>query len=169
MGWSRDVFRVLWRALSKEVKQQVGTDRFGNRYYYIPEHKNWRGQTIREKRIVEAANKREIDYEVGDIPTEWEAWIRKTRKTPPTMEEIMKSEKYREEIKMKDKDFYEEKKLLREESNKELVTPPVQTQIKGHASAPYFGREEPSVAPTSTGKTFQPGSWVPQDGKSHNQ
>ncbi|XP_057598832.1 NADH dehydrogenase [ubiquinone] 1 alpha subcomplex assembly factor 2 isoform X2 [Hippopotamus amphibius kiboko] len=139
MGWSRDVFRVLWRALSKEVKQQVGTDRFGNRYYYIPEHKNWR------------------------------AWIRKTRKTPPTMEEIMKSEKYREEIKMKDKDFYEEKKLLREESNKELVTPPVQTQIKGHASAPYFGREEPSVAPTSTGKTFQPGSWVPQDGKSHNQ
>ncbi|XP_057588527.1 NADH dehydrogenase [ubiquinone] 1 alpha subcomplex assembly factor 2-like [Hippopotamus amphibius kiboko] len=169
MGWSRDVLRVLWRALSKEVKQQVGTGRFGNRYYYIPEHKNWRGQTIREKRIVEAANKREIDYEAGDIPTEWEAWIRKTRKTPPTVEEIMKSEKYTEEIKMKDKDCYEEEKLLREESNKELVTPPVQTQIKGHASAPYFGKEEPSVAPTSTGKTFQPGSCVPQDGKSHNQ
>ncbi|KAF3821700.1 hypothetical protein GH733_009742, partial [Mirounga leonina] len=32
----------------------------------------WCGQTIREKRIVEAANKREVDYEVGDIPTEWE-------------------------------------------------------------------------------------------------
>jgi hypothetical protein len=25
------------------------------------------------------------------------------------------------------------------------------------------------VAPTSTGKTFQPGSWMPQDGKRHNQ
>ncbi|XP_054942864.1 NADH dehydrogenase [ubiquinone] 1 alpha subcomplex assembly factor 2 [Physeter macrocephalus] len=126
-------------------------------------------QTIREKRIVESANKRETDYEVGDIPTEWEAWIRKTRKTPPTMEEIMKNEKYKEEIKMKTKDFYEKGKLLREESNKEHLAPPVQTQIKGHASAPYFGKEESSVAPTSTGKTFQPGSWMPQDGKSHNQ
>ncbi|XP_059998968.1 NADH dehydrogenase [ubiquinone] 1 alpha subcomplex assembly factor 2 isoform X2 [Lagenorhynchus albirostris] len=140
MGWSQNLFRVLWRALSKEVKEQVGTDLFGNKYYYIPEYKNWRGcgragpgamahgpspsaacgilpdrgtkprplhrqadsqplrhqgspllmllrQTIREKRIVESANKREIDYEVGDIPAEWEAWIRKTRKTPPTMEE----------------------------------------------------------------------------------
>ncbi|XP_059948905.1 NADH dehydrogenase [ubiquinone] 1 alpha subcomplex assembly factor 2 isoform X1 [Mesoplodon densirostris] len=169
MGWSQNLFRVLWRALSKEVKEQVGTDRFGNKYYYIPEYKNWRGQTIREKRIVESANKREIDYEVGDIPTEWEAWIRKTRKTPPTMEETMKSEKYKEEIKMKTKDFHEKEKLLREESNKEHLAPPVQTQIKGHASAPYFGKEESSVAPTSTGKTFQPGSWMPQDGKSHNQ
>ncbi|XP_073658240.1 NADH dehydrogenase [ubiquinone] 1 alpha subcomplex assembly factor 2 isoform X1 [Tursiops truncatus] len=174
MGWSQNLFRVLWRALSKEVKEQVGTDLFGNKYYYIPEYKNWRGcgragpgamahgpspsaacgilpdqgtkprplhrqadsqplrhqgspllmllrQTIREKRIVESANKREIDYEVGDIPAEWEgvffwfwyqgddgfieclwecsllfslleefektqSWIRKTRKTPPTME-----------------------------------------------------------------------------------
>ncbi|XP_049563910.1 NADH dehydrogenase [ubiquinone] 1 alpha subcomplex assembly factor 2 isoform X6 [Orcinus orca] len=125
MGWSQNLFRVLWRALSKEVKEQVGTDLFGNKYYYIPEYKNWRGcgragpgamahgpspsaacgilpdrgkkprplhrqadsqplrhqgspllmllrQTIREKRIVESANKREIDYEVGDIPAEWE-------------------------------------------------------------------------------------------------
>uniref|UniRef100_A0A8C6CNV4 NADH:ubiquinone oxidoreductase complex assembly factor 2 n=1 Tax=Moschus moschiferus TaxID=68415 RepID=A0A8C6CNV4_MOSMO len=126
------------------------------------------GQTIREKRIVEAANKREIDYEVGDIPTEWEAWIRKTRKTPPTMEEIMKNEKYREEIQMKSQDFYEKEKFLQEENNKELPLP-VQTQIKGHASAPYFGKDEPSATPTSTGKTFQPGSWLPQDDKGHSQ
>ena len=85
------------------------------------------------------------------------------------MQEIMKNEKYKEEIKMKTKDFYEKEKLLREESNKEHLVPPVQTQIKGHASAPDFGKEESSVAPTSTGKTFQPGSWMPQDGKSHNQ
>lgn len=44
MGWPQGLFRVLWRALSKEVKEQVGTDRFGNKYYYIPEHKNWRGE-----------------------------------------------------------------------------------------------------------------------------
>ncbi|XP_045855996.1 NADH dehydrogenase [ubiquinone] 1 alpha subcomplex assembly factor 2 [Meles meles] len=169
MGWTQNLFRALWRALSKEAKQQVGTDQFGNKYYYVPEYRNWRGQTIREKRIVEAANKREVDYEVGDIPTEWEAWIRKTRKTPPTMEEILKNEKYREEIKMKNQDLYEKEKLLSKGSNEELLSPPVQTQIKGHASAPYFGKEEPTTAPTSTGKTFQPGSWMPQGGKNPNQ
>ncbi|XP_045350076.1 NADH dehydrogenase [ubiquinone] 1 alpha subcomplex assembly factor 2 [Leopardus geoffroyi] len=168
MGWSQDLFRALWRALSKEAKEQVGTDRFGNKYYYVPEYRNWRGQTIREKRIIETANKREVDYEVGDIPTEWEAWIRGKRKTPPTMEEILKNEKNREVVKRKSQQLYEEEKLLSKE-NEELLAPPLQTQIKGHASAPYFGKEEPSVAPTSTGKTFQPGSWMPQGGKNPNQ
>uniref|UniRef100_UPI00202083AF NADH dehydrogenase [ubiquinone] 1 alpha subcomplex assembly factor 2 isoform X2 n=1 Tax=Myodes glareolus TaxID=447135 RepID=UPI00202083AF len=88
MGWWRAVLRSLWSSLSKEVREHVGTDHLGNKYYYIAQYKNWRGQTIREKRIVEAANRKELDYEAGDIPTEWEAWIRRTRKTPPTMEHI---------------------------------------------------------------------------------
>ncbi|KAJ1070268.1 hypothetical protein K5549_006816 [Capra hircus] len=46
MGWSQHLFGVLRRALSKEVKEQVGTDRFGNKYYYIPEYKNWRGRIL---------------------------------------------------------------------------------------------------------------------------
>ncbi|XP_049713642.1 NADH dehydrogenase [ubiquinone] 1 alpha subcomplex assembly factor 2 isoform X1 [Elephas maximus indicus] len=205
MGWSQRLFRSLWRVLSKEVKQHVGTDQLGNKYYYIPEYKNWRGQTIREKRIVEAAQKKEVDYETGDIPAEWEAWIRRMRKIPPTMEypclcwktapgvppqrpatcfqvlimgrtslrfspgsatkEILKNEKYREEMKIKGQDIYEKEKLLCKE---ELLAPPAQTQIKGHASAPYFGKEEPSEDPSSTAKTFQPGSWMPH-GKSQNK
>lgn len=80
------------------------------------------------------------------------------------MQEILKNEKYREEIKIKSKEFYEKEKLLSKESN-ELLAPPMETQIKGHASAPYFGKDEPSVDPTSTGQTFQPGSWMPQDSK----
>ncbi|XP_062068025.1 NADH dehydrogenase [ubiquinone] 1 alpha subcomplex assembly factor 2 [Lepus europaeus] len=169
MGSFRSVFRALWSSLSKEVREHVGTDQHGNKYYYVPEYKNWRGQTIREKRIVEAANKKEVDYEVGDIPTEWEAWIRRTRKTPPTVEEILKNERYKEEMKIKGKDFYEKERLPSKETSEELLAPPVQTQIKGHASAPYFGKQEPSVAPSSTGKTFQPGAWMPHDGKSHDQ
>ncbi|XP_063114285.1 NADH dehydrogenase [ubiquinone] 1 alpha subcomplex assembly factor 2 isoform X2 [Cavia porcellus] len=177
MGLPQGLFRTLWRMLSKEVKEHVGTDHFGNKYYYVPQYTNWR------------------------------AWIRRKRNTPPTMEvvaapgqsrlptpsnaphspsfhaslpavltrtqqwlqEILKNEEYRQQMKIKSKDFYEKEKLLSQETNEELLPPPVQTQIKGHASAPYFGKEEPSATPTSTGKTFQPGSWVPQDGKSHNQ
>ncbi|XP_004703762.1 NADH dehydrogenase [ubiquinone] 1 alpha subcomplex assembly factor 2 [Echinops telfairi] len=165
MGWSQRWFRSLWQALWKEVKQHVGTDQFGNKYYYIPEYKNWRGQTIREKRIVETALKKEVDYEIGNIPTEWEAWIRRSRKIPPTMEEILKNEKYREDIKIKSEEFYKEKLLSKEE----LLALPVHTQIKGHASAPHFGKEEPSEGPTSTGQTFQPGSWMPQDSKSQKK
>uniref|UniRef100_A0A2I3SUJ3 NADH:ubiquinone oxidoreductase complex assembly factor 2 n=2 Tax=Pan TaxID=9596 RepID=A0A2I3SUJ3_PANTR len=44
MGWSQDLFRALWRSLSREVKEHVGTDQFGNKYYYIPQYKNWRGE-----------------------------------------------------------------------------------------------------------------------------
>ncbi|XP_004625119.1 NADH dehydrogenase [ubiquinone] 1 alpha subcomplex assembly factor 2-like [Octodon degus] len=168
MGGPQSLFRALWRMLSKEVKEHVGTDQFGNKYYCIPQYTNWRGQTIREKRIIEAAKRNEIEYEVGDIPTEWEAWIRRKRNTPPTMEEILQNEKYREEMKMKSKDFYEKEKLPSKETSEELLPPPVQIQIKGHASAPHFGKEEPSATPTSTGKAFQPGSWMPQEGKSHN-
>ncbi|TEA32319.1 hypothetical protein DBR06_SOUSAS28210006, partial [Sousa chinensis] len=42
MGWSQNLFHVLWRVLSKEVKEKIGTDQLGNKYYYIPEYKNWR-------------------------------------------------------------------------------------------------------------------------------
>lgn len=85
------------------------------------------------------------------------------------IQEILKNEKYREEIKTKSEDYEKEEKLLSKESNEGHLAPPLQTQIKGHASAPPFGKEEPSAAPTSTGKTFQPGSWMPQDGKRDNQ
>ncbi|KAB0356648.1 hypothetical protein FD754_000804, partial [Muntiacus muntjak] len=149
-GWSQDLFCLLQRALSKEVKEPVGAGQFGNKQYYIPEEKN----------ELEVANEREIDYEVGDIPTEREAWIRKNKDS---------NEKWREETKRKSEDFYSKEKLLREESNRELLAPPVQTQMKAHASAPFFGKQEPFVAPSSAGKSFQPGSWMPQDGKSRNQ
>uniref|UniRef100_A0A8I6G9G1 NADH:ubiquinone oxidoreductase complex assembly factor 2 n=1 Tax=Rattus norvegicus TaxID=10116 RepID=A0A8I6G9G1_RAT len=153
MSWWRGVVRSVWSALSREVREHVGTDHLGNKYYYVAEYKNWRGQTMREKRIVETANRTEVDYEAGDIPTEWEG------KCPPPG-----GCSEREEIKIKSQDFYEKDKLGKETSE-ELLPSPTATQIKGHASAPYFGKEEPSVVPTSTGKTFQPGSWVPEDRK----
>uniref|UniRef100_A0A8D0GA18 NADH:ubiquinone oxidoreductase complex assembly factor 2 n=1 Tax=Sphenodon punctatus TaxID=8508 RepID=A0A8D0GA18_SPHPU len=126
-----------------------------------------RGATIRERRMVDAGNLKEYQYEAGIIPTEWEAWIRKKRKDPPTIEEILKNENYREEIKLKAKEAYEKDRLLQAKDG--LVAEPVQTQIKGHASAHYYGKNEPSPDPTSTASTFQPGSWTPQDGSSRKK
>ncbi|XP_071437215.1 NADH dehydrogenase [ubiquinone] 1 alpha subcomplex assembly factor 2 isoform X3 [Pithys albifrons albifrons] len=121
-----------------------------------------KGQIISERRFVEAVNREAYQYQMGDFPTEWEAWIRKKRKDPPTIEEILKNETYREEMKQKIKDVSERDKLLQAKEYKEgLVAEPGHTQVKGHASAPYYGKHEPSEDPTSTANTFQPGSWMP--------
>ncbi|XP_043402203.1 NADH dehydrogenase [ubiquinone] 1 alpha subcomplex assembly factor 2 isoform X3 [Chelonia mydas] len=86
MGGPWRLLRALRLRLLGPEKQHVGSDQFGNKYYKIPKHQTWAGQTIPEKRIIEAVNQEEYKYEVGDLPTEWEAWIRKRRKDPPTME-----------------------------------------------------------------------------------
>ncbi|XP_067425097.1 NADH dehydrogenase [ubiquinone] 1 alpha subcomplex assembly factor 2 isoform X1 [Emydura macquarii macquarii] len=170
MGGRWRLLRALRLRLFGPEKEHVGSDQFGNKYVRIPKHQTWAGQTIPERRLVEAVNQEEYKYEVGDIPTEWEAWIRKRRKDPPTMEEILKNENYRKEIKQKIIDASEKDNLLQtKEYKKGLVAEPVQTQIKGHASAAYYGKNEPSPDPTSTAKTFQPGSWIPPDSSSHNK
>ncbi|KAL6090714.1 hypothetical protein STEG23_013591 [Scotinomys teguina] len=46
MGWWRGVLRSVWSSLSKEVREHVGTDHLGNKYYYIAEYKNWRGVCV---------------------------------------------------------------------------------------------------------------------------
>ncbi|KFV83527.1 hypothetical protein N308_07293, partial [Struthio camelus australis] len=129
------------------------------------------GQTIPERRFVEAVNPQVYQYEMGDFPTEWEAWIRKKRNDPPTIEEILKNENYREEMKQKIRDVSEKDKLLQAKEYKEgLVAEPVHTHVKGHASAPYYGKKEPSQDPSSTASTFQPGSWMPPgSSSSHNK
>ncbi|XP_026721701.1 NADH dehydrogenase [ubiquinone] 1 alpha subcomplex assembly factor 2 [Athene cunicularia] len=107
---------------------------------------------------------------MGDFPIEWEAWIRKKRKDPPTTEEILKNENYREEMKQKIKDVSEKDKLLQTKEYKEgLVAEPAHTHVKGHASAPYYGKKEPSQDPMSTANTFQPGSWMPPGSGSNNK
>ncbi|XP_005990757.1 NADH dehydrogenase [ubiquinone] 1 alpha subcomplex assembly factor 2 [Latimeria chalumnae] len=147
------------------VKHHIGTDHLGNKYYYIPQQKTWTGQTIRARRTVEVANLKEYEYEVGDIPSEWDAWIRGKRKEPPTIEEILRNEKYKEVIKIKALAAEEKDRHLQAKEYEEgLVAQPAQTQIKGHASAHYFGKDEPSKDPSSTGKAFQPGTWTPPTG-----
>ncbi|NWS41610.1 NDUF2 factor, partial [Probosciger aterrimus] len=162
MSRSWQVLRALRLRLFGPDKELVGTDQFGNKYYRVPKHETRAGQIIQERRFVEPINRQAYQYETGDFPTEWEAWIRKKRKNPPTIEEILKNESYREEMKQKIKDVSEKDKLLQAQGYKEgLVAEPGHTHVKGHASAPYYGKEEPSQDPTSTASTFQPGSWMP--------
>lgn len=144
------------------MKDHVGTDLFGNKYYQVPEQKTWTGRTVRAKRMVVVSNPTEFEYQEGNIPSEWDAWIRGRRKQPPSIEELMKNQVYREQIKNKAQDVEKTELALQAKEYEEgLVARPSQTVVKGHASATSFGQQEISEEPTSTANTFQPGSWTP--------
>ncbi|XP_056448971.1 NADH dehydrogenase [ubiquinone] 1 alpha subcomplex assembly factor 2 isoform X2 [Gadus chalcogrammus] len=144
------------------VREHVGSDHLGNNYYMIPQQKTWTGRSVRAKRMVETANPNEYEYMEGSIPSEWDAWIRGRRKEPPSIEELLKNERYRVEIKQKARDADERDLLLQSQAYEEgLLATPSQTAVKGHASSTSFGRPEISEEPTSDANTFQPGSWTP--------
>ncbi|CAJ1068992.1 NADH dehydrogenase 1 alpha subcomplex assembly factor 2 [Labrus bergylta] [Xyrichtys novacula] len=156
----------LFRRTFGIVRDHVGTDHFGNKYYIIPEQKTWTGRLVRAKRIIEAANPAEFEYTVGSIPTEWDAWIRGRRKEPPSIEELLKNESYRKQIKLKAKEVEEKDLALQAKEYEEgLVATPTRTLATGHAASTSFGKQEFSEEPTSTANTFQPGSWAPNPKK----
>ncbi|XP_032885973.1 NADH dehydrogenase [ubiquinone] 1 alpha subcomplex assembly factor 2 isoform X3 [Amblyraja radiata] len=129
--------RTLLTRMFGLVKHHVGTDQLGNKYYYVPQQKTWT------------------------------AWIRGSRKDPPTTEEILQNEEYRQMIKLRACELQQDEEIRKEKEYEEgLVTRPVQTQIKGHASANYFEKDKQSSEPSSTANTFQPGSWLPPENSS---
>lgn len=81
--------------------------------------------------------------------------------------EILQNEEYRQMIKLRVCELQQDEEIRKEKEYEEgLVTRPVQTQIKGHASANYFEKDKQSSEPSSTANTFQPGSWLPPENSS---
>lgn len=145
------------------VREHVGTDTVGNKYFIVPQQKTWTGRSVRARRMVEAANPAEYEYTEGSIPMEWDAWIRGRRKEPPSIEELLKNESYREQIKLKAKEVDEKDLALQAKEYEDgLVATPAKIAAKGHAASTSFGKEEISEDPSSTANTFQPGSWMPK-------
>ncbi|XP_017286808.1 NADH dehydrogenase [ubiquinone] 1 alpha subcomplex assembly factor 2 [Kryptolebias marmoratus] len=145
------------------VREHVGTDHFGNNYYFIPEQTTWTGKRLRAKRMVVPANPAVHEYTEGNIPIEWDAWIRGRRKEPPSIEELTMNESYRQEIKLKTRELEEKDRDLQAEEYKEGLV--ARTAAKGHAAATVYGKQEVSEEPSSTANTFQPGSWMPSSKK----
>ncbi|KAJ8285394.1 hypothetical protein GJAV_G00026320 [Gymnothorax javanicus] len=157
MRWIAAFFRRF-----RVIKEHVGTDHLGNKYYFQPEQQTWTGQSIRAKRMVEAANPKEYEYLEGSIPAEWDAWIRGRRKSPPTLEELLQNERYREQIKLLAQEAELRDQALQKQAYEEgLVARPAQTLIKGHASSKLYSPDQMGEEPISTANTYQPGSWTP--------
>lgn len=83
-----------------------------------------------------------------------------------TLQELLKNESDREQIKLKAKEVEEKDLALKDKEYEEgLVATPVRTLATGHAATTSFGKQEISKDPSSTGNTFQPGSWMPNPKK----
>lgn len=136
----------------------VGTDKSGNKYFEVTSHSS----DSKPKRLVESPHEH-AEYQAGEIPLEWEAWVRGKRKLPPTAEEIQKRERktlvtQKRAIEVDRKD----KELQQKEYEEGLVAgPPGGTRTTGHASVPLYGKIDSSKEPLSTGNEFEPASWVP--------
>uniref|UniRef100_A0AC34QA57 NADH dehydrogenase [ubiquinone] 1 alpha subcomplex subunit 12 n=1 Tax=Panagrolaimus sp. JU765 TaxID=591449 RepID=A0AC34QA57_9BILA len=77
--WAR-LWNNLNRAISREAEKVfIGTDSVGNKYY---EYKGGRTQRSNIKRGYEPV------VEGGKPPLEWDAWLKGTRRFPPSDEEI---------------------------------------------------------------------------------
>lgn len=82
------------------------------------------------------------------------------------VQELLQNESYRQQIKVKAREAEEKDLALQAKEYKEgLVATPAKTLAKGHAASTSFGKQEISEEPSSTGNTFQPGSWVPNPKK----
>ncbi|MBN3270896.1 NDUF2 factor, partial [Polyodon spathula] len=139
------------------VKQHMGTDTLGNKYYYIPEQKTWTGRTIRAKRLMEPVSAKEYEYQEGSIPSEWDVYLFFL-----PSKELVKNDRYREQIKFRAK-VVEEKEILIQANEYEegLVARLVQTKLKDMPPHLYYREEQLFAEPSSTANTFQPGSWTP--------
>lgn len=82
------------------------------------------------------------------------------------LQELLKNESYREQIKLKAREVEERDLALQAKEYEEgLVATPANTVAKGHAASTSFGKKEISADPSSTANTFEPGSWIPNPKK----
>lgn len=74
----------------------VGGDVHGNLYYAWSEPGDEPGDPPRERREVAPPSKTPHLFDARAVPPEWAAWLRRTRATPPSPEEVAANEARRE-------------------------------------------------------------------------
>lgn len=89
MSWWPGVLRSVWSSFSREVRVHVGTDHLGNKYYYIAEYKNWRGESeeplpvaTRPRRVLGGRASGVLVPDPGPRVW-WLPWVTKSGPRPP--------------------------------------------------------------------------------------
>ncbi|CAM0138671.1 hypothetical protein VKS41_008402 [Umbelopsis sp. WA50703] len=120
----------------------IGYDLAGNEYWEAPNPHRAEG---RPKRWVQMKEQQQYsDFEQEQLPVQWQAWLRHTRPTTPTIREIIEADKKRqliiERARQLDEEWEQRKLQLQEEDALQI--------------------EENKQRRTADGQ-FVPGSWTP--------
>ncbi|UJR08330.1 hypothetical protein I4U23_012601 [Adineta vaga] len=87
--------QLFTKKSSEQFVKLVGTDRFNNKFYErLPGNRYYTST----RRYYEPADYSDVRLHIDPA---WEAWIRGTRKTPPTLEETISHEQRRQELTQK--------------------------------------------------------------------
>ncbi|KAL0085480.1 hypothetical protein J3Q64DRAFT_1743795 [Phycomyces blakesleeanus] len=139
----------------------VGKDLEGNEYWEMP---NPLGGRV--KRWVQMKDHDDMTLlEQSHLPVQWHAWLRHTRPTPPSIQELVMEERRKAIVQGRAKkldDAWAERKLQieREEAAEpakmiERGSPPEDASVEDASSTKKTSR------PTGQGDTFVPGEWQP--------
>ncbi|GAA5867298.1 hypothetical protein JCM8547_003153 [Rhodosporidiobolus lusitaniae] len=122
-----------------KYKYWQGTDLAGNNFFERP-HPEYTDQWRWNKRYVEYAETRPLsDYDFETIPVQWSSWLRRTRRDPPTLQELQtdlaRQIRLQENVHRLEQEYKAEKLRLAEADRVALLDGPLR------ASAEQEGKE----------------------------
>ncbi|TPX51087.1 hypothetical protein SeMB42_g01035 [Synchytrium endobioticum] len=157
--------RRLWvrvRGPFGSQKTFVGEDLAGNKYF---EADSLTGSGLSKRSVVWAEKKAYNEYDPDALPVQWQAWLRHTRPSAPTLEELQKHEIQKqimaERARMADEGWKQELAALRKSQNPETITG---RKIHDELPAPAPSATTPTPpesTPVGQGESFVPGTWTP--------
>jgi len=159
---SINIMVIKWlRSLLSSSRKLIGSDQLGNKYYEYPKA----GGVI--QRELESTSNLD-DYVPGQIPTEWEAWLRRKREEPPTQEEIDKNLKRaalarqrgiikEREDNERQEQAYRDGLITREPSLGDIAA----KEALEHGPSPRIASSEGKPPHASEGSGYEPDSWAP--------
>ncbi|GAA5874210.1 hypothetical protein JCM3774_006765 [Rhodotorula dairenensis] len=113
-----------------------GTDLQGNNFFERP-HPEFPGEWRKNKRYVEYYETKPLsDYNYETIPVQWSSWLRRTRREPPSLEELQKDHlrqlRLQENVYRLEQEYKAEKLRLAEANQATLLQAP-RAQAVGHS------------------------------------
>ncbi|KAG0657003.1 hypothetical protein C6P46_006749 [Rhodotorula mucilaginosa] len=123
------LFRSAARRLGLgKYRYWQGTDLQGNNFFERP-HPEFPDEWRKNKRYVEYYETKPLsDYNYQSIPVQWSSWLRRTRREPPTLEELQKDHlrqlRLRENVYRLEQEYKAEKLRLAEANQAALLQAP---------------------------------------------
>ncbi|KAJ2351590.1 hypothetical protein H4S02_013598 [Coemansia sp. RSA 2611] len=142
---------MMWKALRLPWRKDVlaGADLDGNLYF----ERSVRSAQRSRRHVMYKKNMPVAEYSDQTIPIQWQAWMRHTRKQPPTIQELLQDAERRRKM------AENVHRLATKEASQGAVSGPE----AAHATSSSHSQPQKTTPRTSPppGESFEPEGWVP--------